>query len=64
MKYIISIPAGTQPNSEIVHPGHGFYDRKKHKNGNFIVIVIIEIPEITDMNEIKSLMDINSSYYQ
>lgn len=61
--YEIIIPPGTQPNAEIVYPGCGFYNRKKNKYGNFIVIVIVEIPKITDMKEVDSLMNIHFSYY-
>lgn len=61
--YQIQIQPGTQPNSEIVYPNCGFYNRKKNKYGNFIVIIIVDVPKITDMKKITSLMKLHSSYY-
>lgn len=61
--YQIIIEPGTQPNSEKVYSGYGFYNRKRNKYGNFIVITIVEIPKITDMKKMDELMKIHSSYY-
>ena len=61
--YQIQIPPGTQSNAEIVYSGYGFYNRKKNKYGNFIIIIIVDIPKITDTKKIASLMKIHSSYY-
>lgn len=57
-EYEITIPAGTQPNHEIVFEDYGFYNSKKNRRGKFIVIANVIIPTIRDKNLVATLIKI------
>lgn len=61
--YELTINAGTQPYEEVVFSSYGFLNIKKNKRGNFVVIVSITVPTITDKFMIRALRNIHKRLY-
>lgn len=62
-EYNINIHPGVQPNHEIIFSNCGFYNYKKNKYGNFIIIVTVDVPSIKDDIVKDILMNLHNAYY-
>lgn len=60
VKYTISIPPGTQPEERFTVKGKGFYNNRTQSFGDFIVIIDVYIPKITNINAINMLTEIKN----
>jgi curved DNA-binding protein len=62
-EYTLSIKPGTQPNHELIIHNSGFLNLSNNKRGNFIIIVSIDIPEVTNDKIIKKLSRLSKDLY-
>jgi len=57
----LKIRAGVEPNAEFVCGGRGFKDVNTGRSGNFVIVLQIKIPAITDPAKVVQLQELLSS---